>query len=217
MEKIKAFTLSEVLITIIIIGIIAAITVPNLIVNYQKKVTATKLKKGYSALSNIISLSEVDNGPMSGWEYEQKGDYNGIESEFYIKYFKPYITEINKYGNNQKDSSVSYVMKNIDGDNIHNFSWVRMPDGLSFTLFYNLSSTQTNYIWLFLDINNSNPPNRLGKDIYMLEIYKKKKLYFWGSGGSYICKKGTHTTWAGSGCGSIIIKNNWEIPNDYPW
>ena len=187
---------------------------PILTISYQKQITAQKLKKGYSVLANIISLSELDNGHMSTWEYEQKADYSGIESEFYIKYFKPYIIGINTYGNRQSDN-INYIMKNIDGDNIQNFSWVRMPDGLSFTMFYNLSSPQTNYIWLFLDINNSNPPNRLGKDIFMLEIYRLKKLYFWGSSNS--CKKGTHGTWAGSGCGSLIIQNNWEIPDDYPW
>ncbi len=39
------FTLAEVLITLGIIGVIAALTLPNLIANYQKKVWATQLKK----------------------------------------------------------------------------------------------------------------------------------------------------------------------------
>ena len=40
-----AFTMAEVLITLGIIGIVAAMTLPALIGNYQKKVLATKLKK----------------------------------------------------------------------------------------------------------------------------------------------------------------------------
>ena len=40
-----AFTLSEVLITLGIIGIVAAMTLPALIGNYQKHVTVNKLKK----------------------------------------------------------------------------------------------------------------------------------------------------------------------------
>lgn len=43
--KHKAFTLAETLITIGIIGVVAAMTIPILIKNYKAQVTATKLKK----------------------------------------------------------------------------------------------------------------------------------------------------------------------------
>lgn len=39
------FTLAEVLITLGIIGVVAAMTIPTLMTNYQKKSTATQLKK----------------------------------------------------------------------------------------------------------------------------------------------------------------------------
>ena len=48
----KAFTLAEVLITLGIIGIVAAMTLPVVIGNYQKKVTAAKVKKFWN-LGNI--------------------------------------------------------------------------------------------------------------------------------------------------------------------
>ncbi len=38
----KGFTLAEVLITLGIIGVVAAITIPSLITNYQKTVTSFK-------------------------------------------------------------------------------------------------------------------------------------------------------------------------------
>ena len=47
----KAFTLSEVLITLGVIGIVAAITIPNLMGKYQKQVTVNKLKKINTVLS----------------------------------------------------------------------------------------------------------------------------------------------------------------------
>ena len=40
----KAFTLAEVLITLGIIGVVAVLTVPNIISNYQEKVLDTKIK-----------------------------------------------------------------------------------------------------------------------------------------------------------------------------
>lgn len=47
----KAFTLAEVLITLGIIGVVAAITIPGLITKYQKLATVVKLKKVYSQLN----------------------------------------------------------------------------------------------------------------------------------------------------------------------
>ena len=56
-----AFTLAEVLITLGIIGIIAAMTFPIMITKYQKQVTVERLKKFYSVMQNAIRLSEYDN------------------------------------------------------------------------------------------------------------------------------------------------------------
>lgn len=52
--KKKAFTLAEVLITLGIIGVVAAITMPVLINKYQEIVTVTKVKKFYSLMSQAI-------------------------------------------------------------------------------------------------------------------------------------------------------------------
>ena len=47
----KAFTLAEVLITLGIIGIVAAMTLPAIIQKQQDKITVTKLKKMYSVFN----------------------------------------------------------------------------------------------------------------------------------------------------------------------
>ena len=49
---IQAFTLAEVLITLAIIGIVAALTIPTLISNYQKTQYVTQLQKFYSTFNN---------------------------------------------------------------------------------------------------------------------------------------------------------------------
>lgn len=63
----KGFTLAEVLITLGIIGIVAAITLPTLMTNYKKKATATRVKKAYAEVLQAIKLSEVDNDSMESW------------------------------------------------------------------------------------------------------------------------------------------------------
>ena len=56
-----AFTLAEVLITLGIIGIVSAMTIPTLINNYQKKVTVAKLQKVHAVLNQIARMAVVDN------------------------------------------------------------------------------------------------------------------------------------------------------------
>ena len=57
----SAFTLAEVLITLGIIGVVAAMTLPALVANYKNKVLANQTKKTYATLLNA----------MNEWEYER--------------------------------------------------------------------------------------------------------------------------------------------------
>ena len=70
----KAFTLAEVLITLGIIGVVAAMTIPSLINAYRERVTVTKVQKAYSLLSLAFKqISEAYGVPPY--------DYPGVQSE----------------------------------------------------------------------------------------------------------------------------------------
>ncbi len=56
-----AFTLAEVLITLGIIGVVAAMTLPMLIAKYQEKVLVTAAKKGYSVAVNTVTRWNAAN------------------------------------------------------------------------------------------------------------------------------------------------------------
>ncbi len=60
--KQSGFTLAEVLITLTIIGVVAAITLPNLLANKAKQETAEGAKKTFSTLEQAVARAEVDNG-----------------------------------------------------------------------------------------------------------------------------------------------------------
>ena len=85
MKKEKGFTLAEVLVTLVIIGVVAAITIPTLMQNYKQNETSSKLKKFYSMMKQVYLKSELDNGKFEDWE-------NNISSEHYFTtYLAPYL------------------------------------------------------------------------------------------------------------------------------
>lgn len=62
MTKKTAFTLAEVLITLGIIGVVAAMTLPTLIQQHQKQVYVTQLKKALSTVQNMVTKITADEG-----------------------------------------------------------------------------------------------------------------------------------------------------------
>ena len=62
-----AFTLAEVLITLGIIGVVSAITIPTLMANHRKKVVETKLEKIYSVMNQAINLTNAEYGDVTNW------------------------------------------------------------------------------------------------------------------------------------------------------
>lgn len=57
----SAFTLAEVLVTLAVIGIVAAMTIPTLMNNYQKDVYVTSLHKVYNELDQALQRRMTDS------------------------------------------------------------------------------------------------------------------------------------------------------------
>ena len=64
-KKYNAFTLSEVLITLGIIGVVAALTMPTLINNHRNHVLKASFLKTYSTLANAVELAKLDTNIFS--------------------------------------------------------------------------------------------------------------------------------------------------------
>ena len=67
MKKYFGFTLAEVLITLGIIGVVAAITIPNLIQNNYEKRTVSLLRQTQSILAQAVRMAEEEYGSVEGW------------------------------------------------------------------------------------------------------------------------------------------------------
>ena len=61
-NKLKGFTLAEVLITLGIIGVVAAMTIPVLIGQYKEKVLETQYKKGVNIISTALQAIMAEEG-----------------------------------------------------------------------------------------------------------------------------------------------------------
>jgi len=75
--KNEAFTLAEVLITLGIIGVVAALVMPSLIANQKEKETVVKLKKVYSVLSNAYLMAQEEYGTPDNWNIIGSNDPDG--------------------------------------------------------------------------------------------------------------------------------------------
>lgn len=83
------FTLAEVLITLGIIGIVAAMTLPTLIQKHQDKSDYTHLKKIYSQLLQATMSIEQEYGSISEWKLSTNSPTDStMIMERYKKYFK---------------------------------------------------------------------------------------------------------------------------------
>ncbi len=87
-----AFTLAEVLITLGIIGVVAAITMPTVINKHRERKTVAKVKKFYSTINQALLMSIKDNGYVDEWDiFEINEETGSIKNDKFASYFKPYL------------------------------------------------------------------------------------------------------------------------------
>ena len=213
-----AFTLAEVLITLGIIGVVAAMTLPTVIQNYQKQETVTRLKSTYSILNQVYKISIAENGEPENWV--PVGEIS-VE-EYFNKYFKPYI-KILKMCETYKDcgykTQTPWIM--LEGSQSQTSigkydNWVTcvLPNGtvILYMSFINENHAETTHT--IVDLNGAKGPNRFGRDVFRFD--RIKNIGFVPSGYNSTNIDCTKTT-SGAGCAAKIMKDNWQISDDYPW
>lgn len=223
-DKFFGFTLAEVLITLGIIGVIAAMTIPQLLADYQNRKNSAMLKEDYAILQQMMLMAN-DNGALANIVI---GNNEDEMKEWFETYFMPYI----------KTTDVCYFewgcwsknFKNLRGENINqsgqcgnktisfilpNGSYACMDDfnGSRFGV-----PTEKPTILLLVDVNGSGQPNVMGKDVFAM-VFRNDELLPGGfdmtedeiekncskncSGASFSC---------GSYCMTKVMKNDFRLP-----
>ena len=235
-DKKCAFTLAEVLITLGIIGIIAAMTLPALVGKYKKLVTVTKLKKVYTTLSQMVMQSQEDNGPAS-FSTDAKIDADVVET-FFNMYWKPYFNNTNVYRSLAYGKTMPYTLRDGRGYNLSVYTAYSVGrvlfstnDGTMYLLA--MLSWDTEYDeegnpivvhkyaplqTIYVDIDGIKGENTFGKDLFMFVIdfdNNVVKPYGYDKSNNSVntdCIRGT-----GTYCAAKIMNDGWEIKDDYPW
>lgn len=226
--KSAAFTLAEVLVTLGIIGVVAAMTMPSLIVNYQKQQTVTRLKKSYNILYQTLVRNEADDNDIiidaSAPTIQTSIDY--VET-----YLAPYMQIIKKCGTDTTGECEFYA-KGLNGSTM---SGIANCNNTSTKIFLNdgveimpCITTNANYMQFYIDINGNKKPNVVGKDVFAFEyalktdysIYKKLFPRFnYDTVEDHIadqenrCNKNQN----GLACASLIMVDGWQMKKYYPW
>lgn len=113
-EKFKAFTLAEVLVTLGIIGVVSAMTVPTLMQNYQRQSYVTQLHKIYNEFGQAAERYKADNNLVSIREGRIIGNADELNA-FLKRYFKVVKDCGGRYWSSASNACFAQVYHSIDG------------------------------------------------------------------------------------------------------
>ena len=204
-----AFTLAEVLVTLGIIGVVAVLTVPNVIFSYQKKVYVVQLQKAYNQLQQVFSLAMAEDEVEYLADTELMQSINGDRIGYHEDQ-SAFLSKLGEYMKIQKicrqgdltDGCHDTTYKQMDGDRDSN----RRADLQVFTkngMIYYFPMAFSKYPFAYwypceifqedggnlclthmsvqIDINGKKGPNISGRDFFIVYIDDKGQLYPYGS------------------------------------
>ena len=164
-----AFTLAEVLITIGIIGVVSALTIPSLINNYKAHRLRSQFLKSYSTIQQVFKQWEDDGLPNAE-------DYS--TGTFY-KSFKKYlngVTDCGPTGSICYGKDVTHDYYSIFTNSSGSFAGSRINDGNLLlqdgtNIMFEDGRASVGIITVSVDLNGyKNPPNLFGYDVFMFQF-----------------------------------------------
>lgn len=165
------------LITLGIIGIVAALTLPSVVTKYREKVIITKLKHTYSLFAQAVDMAQVKYGEIYNWEVPSGNAQAAVDL-----YFKRITDELelvedcgnpnvyNFCNNGQRYLSLKGATASVGEISGHQGI---LKNGVMFAVHVirnDNSKWWGKYGEISVDINGSKGPNTWGKDVFLFEI-----------------------------------------------
>jgi prepilin-type N-terminal cleavage/methylation domain-containing protein len=178
MIKFKGFTLAEVLISLSIIGVVAALTIPGLVRHYQDAANKAAFKRIYSELSQAVLQYKEDNG--GNWQFlTEKSTWKMLDD------MSAYIPVAYKCGGASNPAmfkncwhSGTNDLKDLQGNvfsskdtGLHQA--FRLKNGMFLGISANNSiscpANSSNYCaYFYIDVNGFKGPNQVGRDLFQV-------------------------------------------------
>ena len=196
------FTLAEVLITLGIIGIVAAMTMPAMIQNYKKKVYTSKLQQTYSLLNqgfrNYLAQEGVDRlSDTKAWQHLQSTNLDSCDpsnlgtEEVCMEWVKD-MSAVFKGLQVQNKGVVTYKYLSNNGTGTRGPWSVALNNGAIFYIgiYKNYNTTphkarvkqygtkmETSVAYLDIDITGTSLPNQWGRDFFEFQVADNGFVY----------------------------------------
>lgn len=201
MKRNNAFTLAEVLLTLVIIGVISALTVPAIKKVSEERTYVSSVKKSYMTLARVVKDIKATEGPVKTWDTANLKSYF-VERMNVVEGIPP------KYTMTTLNGGSASILDNFFDDT----TAFMTVDGALWALYsisdgcvgqhpaYFANACFASYV----DINGESAPNMVGVDIYAFYITSQDVFPFGSGNGA----KDTDCYTGGLGwtCASKIIK-----------
>lgn len=197
----KAFTLAEVLITLMVIGVIAAITIPTLKKVSDERTYVTAAKKAYSAVTNATKNIKRNEGPVKTWA----GGWSTMR-DLYKKEMSMFDANVTSYsGSYLNGSSTSFRAEMRSADGFHYEFW-----GDASCSSNRAGDFKNACVRIEVDTNGTNDPNIVGLDRVGFYVTSDGSVYPYGTGNGVetetsTCVKEDGKKGTGWGCTAKMI------------
>lgn len=176
LKNLKAFTLSEILIALSVIGVVAALVMPNLVSGHKSTEAKSRFDTAYSLLAKSITDMDADNVSI------KPSTYKKVSNSLYpvLKQYHRVTTDCGNYSS-QKNESVC-IASSSSGQNKDNYKTFnnktihtnRFDDGafvINNGMLIAIENPENGDLWISVDINGKNKlPNRWGWDLFTFEL-----------------------------------------------
>ena len=201
-NKRLAFTLAETLITLGIIGIVAAMTLPTVVAKYQERVYISKARKAYHTLDQAFKHAIIEYGTVDNWQVNREYYGNAGRDEEITQIILPYIDGVIKTckGDAQWNSKYCFSTKYKTPTGKNAPYWLNqktlfmLKDGSSYSINTSVDGTwcvnrTTDYAnhcgVITVDTTGPSGPNVAGKDYINFLITKNGVLPMGRKGGRH--------------------------------